>query len=212
MHVASAGPSACAPRLRACTHTHTFDSLIVREHVVPFTHICEVLGLPVADVRFHATVAGKATWRFRSFQTCSGLHGDPACEFRTSRRHWGITCVCCRRTRVPCASVGSGGLEPASGPARPCRFSAWMVRASSAVPCSRPFLPADLSVCRVYSGASAPSSRVLMVSTAESIPLSCVMTVFVSRHCFRLKVPFLRCERSAPALFGFPVRCVGRPP
>lgn len=158
----------------AYTHTHTHFRPIVRQHVAPLTVLVTFPVLAAAGVWFHAIV-----W-FRSFQTCSGLRCDPACDrsarlagTRESRASAAVGC------EVPCASPGPVARRVLAD----CR-PGWSLRPRECLrPSGSPSGPCG--VCRIYASASALSARVLTVVIAELLPLSCVMTGFVSRHRFR---------------------------
>lgn len=156
------------------THTHTHFRPIVRQHVAPLTVLVTFPVLAAAGVWFHAIV-----W-FRSFQTCSGLRCDPACDrsarlagTRESRASAAVGC------EVPCASPGPVARRVLAD----CR-PGWSLRPHE---CPRPSgsPSGPCGVCRIYASALALSARVLTVVIAELLPLSCVMTGFVSRHRFR---------------------------
>lgn len=163
-------------QMHTCTHTHTHTHFrpIVRQHVAPLTVLVTFPVLAAAGVWFHAIV-----W-FRSFQTCSGLRCDPECDrsarlagTRESRASAAVGC------EVPCASPGPVARRVLVD----CR-PGWSLRPRE---CPRPSgsPSGPCSVCRIYASASALSARVLTVVIAELLPLSCVMTGFVSRHRFR---------------------------
>lgn len=163
-------------QMHTCTHTHTHTHFrpIVRQHVAPLTVLVTFPVLAAAGVWFHAIV-----W-FRSFQTCSALRCDPACDrsarlagTRESRASAAVGC------EVPCASPG-----PVARRVLADCWPGWSLRPRE---CPRPSgsPSGPCGVCRIYASASALSARVLTVVIAELLPLSCVMTGFVSRHRFR---------------------------